>query len=330
MGSRRRSALGIAFALVGAACSGGDPSADDGLAPPGNAPGTSTATSSAASPDAGTGTSVDAAPPDGAPRLDASVTDGAAGDDASHDAAHDHHAADAAQGGEDGGDGSTNDASAPDALAPDASIIDASAADASVPDASTPDARPGDASMGDVDSSDAAQPCISANGTGLPVLTFGRLDGEIVDVLDPTAMTCGSDAHHVHLRVRAGAVFDVAVNVESTVTLSDPTVAFDEVAASLAGPAWSEGWHSGVSLDYATTLGLHASDFTPTPIGTLSSEIEGLVGVGARVSIFGTAYSDGTGAHLIHRNTTGADGALVLEPTGAPRYLVFHFSDQTF
>jgi hypothetical protein len=48
------------------------------------------------------------------------------------------------------------------------------------------------------------------------------------------------------------------------------------------------------------------------------------------VSIFTTGF-DGTGGHLIHRNPTSHDGAIVINPlSSSPTYLLFHFTTQSF
>lgn len=51
--------------------------------------------------------------------------------------------------------------------------------------------------------------------------------------------------------------------------------------------------------------------------------------VGARASVY--AQGDGgSSAHLVHRNGHYDDGAVVLDPAGSPRFLVFHFDGQSF
>src|SRR5436305_1469514 len=49
----------------------------------------------------------------------------------------------------------------------------------------------------------------------------------------------------------------------------------------------------------------------------------------APVSVFAST-SGGDSAHLVHRNLTDQDGAIVVDPTGAPLYLLFAFADQSF
>jgi hypothetical protein len=50
---------------------------------------------------------------------------------------------------------------------------------------------------------------------------------------------------------------------------------------------------------------------------------------GAKVSVYATS-SGGNSAHLVHRNATNEDGAIVLTPDSAPHYLLTAFPEQTF
>ena len=101
----------------------------------------------------------------------------------------------------------------------------------------------------------------------------------------------------------------------------------------LAGPAWSEGWHESGPLDCVTTLGAKSASFAPHPkdelVATVTNELE----LGAHGSVFATS-SGGTkadSAHLIRRDLTNADGAIVIRPDSASaHYLLFKFSDQAF
>jgi hypothetical protein len=56
------------------------------------------------------------------------------------------------------------------------------------------------------------------------------------------------------------------------------------------------------------------------------------VKVGEQVSIYGhSGAGRPESAHKIHRNSgAGEDGAIVVDPTGAPRFLLFHFDEQVF
>ena len=173
--------------------------------------------------------------------------------------------------------------------------------------------------------------CTKSFGSGLSP-AHGRLDGYLVSIVAPTVHTCNGDDHHVHLQVAAGgAVYDVAVNIlsdQATGTAGDVLV--DELDAPLAGSEWIEGWHTPVALDYVITLGLHATAFTAKGPDELAAQLEQELAAVNHISVYGTGYGP-DGMHLIHRNKTNQDGALVLYPTtGAPRYIAFHFATQTF
>ncbi|MCC6999784.1 MAG: hypothetical protein IT370_34600 [Deltaproteobacteria bacterium] len=188
---------------------------------------------------------------------------------------------------------------------------------------------PADASAGaDVD---PASPCAASFGDALPA-GFARVDGTILAVVPPGHPTCAMpNGSHVVLQVSvAGAAYRMVVNIASTGAI--PEVRFAEVPAALPAPAFSEGFHSGVALDYPTTLGLHANQapFAPRPATQLVSDLTALLPLGAHVSVYGSG-SGGASNHLIHRNGAMTDGAIVLGPdTASPRFLVFHFPDQSF
>jgi hypothetical protein len=169
--------------------------------------------------------------------------------------------------------------------------------------------------------------CTSHLGTGLTT-AFGRLDGFLVAVLPPGHQGCPSDTDHVHLQVRmAGETYDIAITAVDTNGVS---VAFLEKDLALPGGAWSEGWHPDVHLDYVQ-LGLHDADFTPTPKADLARAVEVALQQANHVSIFATGYGDRTGAHKVHRNGFGTDGALIIAPTAATSHaLLFHFATQRF
>jgi hypothetical protein len=201
--------------------------------------------------------------------------------------------------------------------------------------ASTPDGSPDANASADAPSgTDAAPqddgtptrvPCTNNLGSALTTV-HGRLDGYLVSIVPSTSHNCNGDNSHVHLQVKAnGAVYDVAVNV------SDPQDV-DYLAKDLALPdgAWSEGWHPGQGsfLDYVT-LGVHSTDFAPTPQTQLENAIGTELASANHVSIFMTGYGT-DGGHLVHRNGGGSDGAIVIRPLGAPRLLMFHFSTQSF
>jgi hypothetical protein len=203
-------------------------------------------------------------------------------------------------------------------------------------------AAPADAAVvADADAADApvdapavspAATCASAFGTALPA-GYGRLDGVVRAVVTPADTQCAMpNGTHVVVQVASGgAVYRMVVNVASTAAGVDPRVRFAEVAHALPGPDWAEGFHADQQFDYAATLGLHAdaAPFAPATSAELVARLAASVRVGARVSVY--AQGDGgSSAHLVHRNGRDDDGAVVLDPTGSPRFLVFHFDGQSF
>ena len=125
----------------------------------------------------------------------------------------------------------------------------------------------------------------------------------------------------------AGAVYDVAVNVG---TYSSSDVWHEDFDATMPDGAWAEGWHPGYALDYVK-VGVHSTTFTNQSMDALVTELQNELADANHVSVFGTGYDDSTGAHLIHRNGSGNDGAIVVKPLSAkPRFLMFRFSDQSF
>ncbi len=176
----------------------------------------------------------------------------------------------------------------------------------------------------------ARAPCTQAFGNALSN-AFGRLDGYLVAVVPPTQHGCSADAGHLHLQIKVQSdVYDVAITLVSDQKATSPEVYLAERDAAIANGAWSEGWHPGDRFDYAGNLGLHAADFTPLQKAPLLQRLEaGLAGVN-HISIYATGYGP-TGAHKVHRNGGGTDGALVLQPTSpTPHILAFHFATQTF
>jgi len=111
-----------------------------------------------------------------------------------------------------------------------------------------------------------------------------------------------------------------------------PNVLFDELDAPLAGEPWSEGWHPmGIALDYVGTLGVHSTAFTPMVENDLVATITAELELGANISVFATVDGEPNSAHLVHRNTPNADGAIVVGPESPiPHYMLMSFSDQTF
>lgn len=163
---------------------------------------------------------------------------------------------------------------------------------------------------------------------------FGRLDGIVYAVQKPSDTACvmPNNDHVVVQVLMDGAVYRMVVNVESDRGL-DRRVRLAEVTSKpLPAPAFEEGWHTGVALDYAKTLDTHTEDFTPFTMDELVSRIAKALVVGAPVSVYATS---GAGrpesTHLIHRNRADADGALVVAPSSAsPTFLLFAFDGQAF
>jgi hypothetical protein len=163
--------------------------------------------------------------------------------------------------------------------------------------------------------------CTSSFGSAL-TSEHGRLDGTIAAIVPASTHACNGDSTHVHLQVKVdGAVYDVAVNADGLEAEAD---------APLPGSPWSEGWHAGDQLDYVNDLGLHASSFTLTGLTAVRQRIEAELASANHVAIYATGYGP-TGVHLVHRQGSGRDGAIVLDPLGPkPHILAFRFDTQTF
>ena len=158
------------------------------------------------------------------------------------------------------------------------------------------------------DALDKAATCASTFGSALTD-AFGRIDGTVLAVVPPNLQTCAQpNRTHLVLQVSMqGAAYRMVLNVDAEVSTR-------ELDAPLAGPAWSDGWHTDAPLDYVTTLGAHSGDFTKAadPVALVTDQLE----LGARVSVYATS-TGGTkadSAHLVHRNATNADGAIVIAP----------------
>ncbi|MCX5741948.1 MAG: hypothetical protein NT062_05545 [Proteobacteria bacterium] len=172
--------------------------------------------------------------------------------------------------------------------------------------------------------------CATLFGTGL-TNAFGRLDGTISAVIPPNYQDCAMpNRTHLVLQVDVdGAIYRMVVNVASD--QGPPDVFFDQIAAPLAGAPWASGWHPGEQLDYVAQLGLHADAFVATPTAQLVPTISDQLVLGAHVSVYATSENNNSSsAHLVHRNGGNQDGAIVIDPETAPRYLVMHFDEQLF
>jgi hypothetical protein len=213
--------------------------------------------------------------------------------------------------------GSKSDGAHPSVLADDAGDgVDA--ADSGATDASE-----------DVDKS---APCVGTFGSALTA-AFGRLDGTVIAVLPPNDQTC-PDPNSTHLIIEVmmgGAAYRMVVDVISTDGSAD---LLDEVDAPLAGGPWQDGWHDSAVLDYVSTLAVHSTSFVSTPEASLVGKITSEIDLGAHISVFATsggAADEPNSAHLVHRNVTGQDGAIVIGPDSTlPHYLLLSLSDQTF
>jgi hypothetical protein len=223
-----------------------------------------------------------------------------------------------------------SNACAPSAPRADAAVdaaMDSSASDSGPDAAPSADVLPSDATPS-ADASLAAA-CTDTFGTAL-TNAFGRADGVVLAVLRPTDQQCPRpNSTHVIAEITfGGAAYRMVINIQST--RGNPNVFYLEHRAPLSGPAWSEGWHPGLSFDYATTLSLHSTQFTEVDAPTVTDRVLSRFRAGAKVSFFVTS-SGGDSAHLVHRNLPNQDGAIVIDPESAePTYLLFRFSDQSF
>ncbi len=214
---------------------------------------------------------------------------------------------------------------------------------------STPGATPSDdagssedSAAPDLDASSAVDAVDAFKPTGLCATTFGaaltegfgRIDGTVYSVQKPSDSTCTfPNSDHVILQVLMnGAVYRLVVNVQSDRAGSDPKILIATLPHALPAPAFAEGWHAAAPLDYVTSLGAHSdASFTALTLVDATTKIATDVKVGDPIAVYGTS---GAGrpesAHLIHRNATNEDGAIVLDPTTSPKFMLFHFDDQTF
>ncbi|MEO6772541.1 MAG: hypothetical protein ABI467_05890 [Kofleriaceae bacterium] len=183
-----------------------------------------------------------------------------------------------------------------------------------------------------LDGTPTRQPCTSQFGTALPSSgTFGRLDGYLVAIVAPGQTSgCNDDDSHVHLQIKMnGAIYDIAIDATDGQTHIDDVHTGTIDIAMPSGPAWTEGFHTGVTVDYPA-LGVHA---TALPLFTKAQIVTTLTGdlaTANHVSIYTTTYG-GDGAHLVHRDGGGHDGLLVTQPLASPSHVrMLSFSDQAF
>jgi hypothetical protein len=206
------------------------------------------------------------------------------------------------------------------------------------PDLGTPPPAPavGAVESGAADAGlDAAEAkAAKCTGTFGKALTagFGRADGVVLAVVTPADQQCPRpNRDHVVVEITMnGLGYRMVVAVESDFG-PDYRMRFAALDHALPAPEWSEGWHTGVTLDYPTTLGAGNGAFAPIPMAELVGKISDAIAIGDHVSFY-TWTSGGDSAHKVHRNAEPrADGAIVLgAATSNPRWLLFHFAGQAF
>jgi len=178
---------------------------------------------------------------------------------------------------------------------------------------------------------DKSSTCVGTFGSAL-TNAYGRVDGYVTAIVRPQDQQCPMpNRDHVIVEVSMlGAVYRLVVNVQSDGRSADTRVryvAYD--AAEMPGRAWSEGWHTDLTLDYVKTLALTPEKFAPFEMNELSQAITDELTLGEKISVYATS-SGGASAHLVHRNG-GRDGAIVVHIDAAkPRVLAFHFAEQSF
>ncbi|MEO8874705.1 MAG: hypothetical protein ABI461_03880, partial [Polyangiaceae bacterium] len=75
----------------------------------------------------------------------------------------------------------------------------------------------------------------------------------------------------------------------------------------------------------------HSGDLPSLDTASAVTAATAALTLGAHVSIYATAQGENDSAHLVHRNLTNQDGAIVVNPEDAsPTWVLFAFSNQTF
>jgi hypothetical protein len=219
----------------------------------------------------------------------------------------------------------------PDAGHPDARVSqEAGVADAPVMVKDSSTSTGSDAAPDALADVNKAATCATTFGESL-TNAFGRLDGTVLAIVPPNDQTCAMpNMTHLVIQVTmSGAAYRMVVDVLSD--SGDPNVSFYELDAPLEDGAWAEGWHAGVNLDYVTTLKVHSPSFTSMTQATLVTKVTSEIVLGSKISVFATSMDEPDSAHLVHRNLTNEDGAIVVGPdTKTPHYLLFRFAEQTF
>jgi hypothetical protein len=208
-------------------------------------------------------------------------------------------------------------------------VVDAAPEETSVIDA--PSEATSDAVSDAPSNTNPAAGCATTFGSALTD-AFGKLDGFVTAIVRHEDTECaeGTSANHLVLQVKSlGAVYRMVVNIESD-RGTDLDVRFADVVHPGLSP-WLEGWHAPAGLDYVSMLMVHAdATFTITKRDDLVAKLIAAIPIGSKVSVYATS-GGGSSAHLVHRNKTNEDGAIVVDPEGAsPHWLLFHFADQTF
>ncbi|MFT3775381.1 MAG: hypothetical protein QM820_59300 [Minicystis sp.] len=177
---------------------------------------------------------------------------------------------------------------------------------------------------------DKAKDCAATFGQALTA-SFGRLDGTVLAVVKPSDTQCPlPNSDHLILQVvMNGEPYRLVVNIKSD--FGSPDVFYRTLDHALPGPAWAEGWHTGLGLDYVADFGVHAdASFTAHPLSELADIVTDAITLGQKVSVYADS-SGGSSAHKVHRNGSNLDGAIILDPDGpAPKALLFHFATQSF
>lgn len=194
----------------------------------------------------------------------------------------------------------------------------------------TEDGNPADSPMGHVDDgTPVRQNCTSNFGNALTT-EYGRLDGFLVAVVPPQTGACNADRQHVHLQVKMNnEIYDVAIDVTAESGPDDVhTLTLDRAPL---GNAWSEGWHTGISLDYAQApLNVHSGDLPLKSKAEMTDELMTDLADVNHISVFAIGYGP-DGAHLVHRNGSLHDGLIVTQPLSNPAHFrLLSFTDQTF
>jgi hypothetical protein len=183
-----------------------------------------------------------------------------------------------------------------------------------------------------VDGTPTRQTCTSQFGSALPSSpTFGRLDGYLVAILAPGETSgCNDDDSHVHLQIEMNnAIYDIAIDATDSATHVDDVHTGTLDVAMPSGPAWAEGFHTDVTIDYPT-LGAHSTALPLFSKAQIVSTLTADLATANHISIFTTTYGD-NGAHLVHRDGSGHDGLLVTQPLSTPSHVrLLSFTDQTF